>query len=67
MSEIVCLLPMVCYRFESNPHRLVIPRSLRRDVLNNLHIENQGAESIQARARQSAYWPGVDDMVKSHC
>ena len=58
---------LLMYRFESNPHRLVIPRSLRRDVLNNLHIENQGAESIQARARQSAYWPGVDDMVKSHC
>ena len=58
---------LIVYQYKSNPHRLVIPASLRRDILDNLHIANQGAESIQSRARQSVYWPGIDDMIKLHC
>ena len=58
---------LIVYQYKSNPHRLVIPASLRRDILDNLHIANQGAGSIQSRARQSVYWPGIDDMIKLHC
>ena len=58
---------LLMYRYESNPHRLVIPSTLRRNVLENLHAANQGVEAIQARARQSVYWPKIDDAIKAHC
>ena len=43
--------------------RLVIPTTLRRTVLNNLHAGHQGRDSMLRRARQSVYWPGIDAEV----
>ncbi|XP_043223095.1 uncharacterized protein K02A2.6-like [Amphibalanus amphitrite] len=40
--------------------RLVIPSSLRRDVLHRLHDAHQGMEKTKRRARLSVYWPGID-------
>lgn len=45
--------------------RLVAPRGLRRDILEILHSGHQGVTSMQARARDTIYWPGMDsDIVK---
>ena len=40
--------------------RLVIPASLRHDVLIRLHDAHQGVERTKRRARLSVYWPGID-------
>ena len=43
--------------------RLVIPASLRRDVLSRLHDAHQGIERTKRRARLCVYWPGIDRDV----
>ena len=43
--------------------RLVIPVSLRRDVLERLHQSHQGIERTKRRARLCLYWPGIDRDV----
>ncbi|XP_043212315.1 uncharacterized protein K02A2.6-like [Amphibalanus amphitrite] len=43
--------------------RLLVPRSLRRDVLKRLHAGHQGIERTKRRARQSVYWPGLNQQV----
>ena len=44
-------------------HRLVIPASIRRSVLQSLHSSHQGEERTKRRARQTVYWPGMDHDV----
>lgn len=39
---------MLMYKYENNPARIIIPRSLRSEVIDNLHAANQGVESIQS-------------------
>ena len=49
--------------------RLVIPQSLRRAVLKNLHDGHQGITKTRQLASQSVWWPGVsrdiDELVQS--
>ena len=45
--------------------RLVVPRKLRKEVLERLHSSHQGIERTRRRARQSVYWPGIDNDVKN--
>ena len=46
--------------------RLVIPRSLRSVILNNLHSANQGVTGMRFRANQCVYWPGLDSSIQNH-
>ena len=39
--------------------RIVIPPSLRNEVLNALHSAHQGVSSMFARAECSVFWPGI--------
>ena len=39
--------------------RVVIPPSLRRTVLENLHAAHQGVSSMELRARSIVFWPGI--------
>ena len=43
--------------------RLLVPRSLRRDMLKRLHAGHQGIERTKRRARQTVYWPGLNQQV----
>lgn len=43
--------------------RLVIPSTLRNDVLAKLHEGHQGIVKCKARARQSVWWPGLSQQV----
>ena len=43
--------------------RLVVPVSLRREVLRDLHASHQGVERTRRRARQTVYWPGIDEDI----
>ena len=49
--------------------RLVIPRSLGSEVLRNLHDSHQGINRTKMRARQTVYWPNIDngDNVVTSC
>ena len=45
--------------------RLVIPTQLRKEVLKHLHSSHQGIDKTRRRARQSVYWPGIDNDIKN--
>ncbi|XP_060073014.1 uncharacterized protein LOC132552840 [Ylistrum balloti] len=53
--------------------RIVIPPSLRTDVLTALHSAHQGTSSMMSRAETSVFWPGIcNDITKlrnscNHC
>ncbi len=44
-------------------HRAIIPESLREAVLLDVHRGHQGIEKCRLRARQSVYWPRVNDDI----
>ena len=43
--------------------RLLIPASMRRQVLISLHESHQGSVRTKERARLSIYWPGIDNDI----
>ena len=50
--------------------RLLIPRQMRREILNQLHEAHQGMVRTKQRARLTIYWPGLDndiDNMVSQC
>ena len=46
--------------------RTVIPRVLRREVLEGLHAGHQGVVSMRARAAESVFWPGLDRAIQDY-
>ena len=46
--------------------RIVIPRSLRKQIITNLHAANQGISGMKARANISVYWPGIDGQMREY-
>ena len=44
--------------------RLIIPESMRPDILQSLHQGHQGINKCLARARESVWWPGITSAVK---
>ena len=50
--------------------RMLVPRSLRRQVLDVLHKAHQGVVGMKALARQRFWWPGMDaevDQRRAQC
>ena len=50
--------------------RLLIPRQMGREMLNQLHEAHQGMVRTKQRARLTIYWPGLDndiDNMVSQC
>ena len=45
--------------------QIVVPRALRRDVLADLHASHQGIDRTKRRARQTVYWPGINNDVRT--
>ena len=43
--------------------RVIIPQSLRIDILDILHAAHQGCSSMEARASQSLWWPGMKERI----
>ena len=50
--------------------RIVIPPSLRKDILTALHSAHQGITAMTARAETSIFWPGITPSIaalREHC
>ena len=47
-----------------NWERVVVPRSLRREVLEGLHAGHQCVVGMKARAAHSVFWPGIDGAIQ---
>ena len=53
--------------------RIVVPRSLRKSIVENLHAAHQGVPSMERRAKSIVFWPGMTDDIQqtrakcSHC
>lgn len=45
--------------------RIIIPLSLRSEVLNLLHKSHLGIEKTKQRARSLVYWPGLDSDIEN--
>ena len=43
--------------------RVVIPPSLRQEVLRTLHSAHQGVSTMEARAREIVFWPGYTNDI----
>ena len=43
--------------------RLVIPSTMRKEILRQLHESHQGTVRTKQRARLAVYWPGIDKDV----
>ncbi|KAE8739912.1 hypothetical protein FOCC_FOCC014576 [Frankliniella occidentalis] len=43
--------------------RVIVPPSLRKKMLTRLHSAHLGIDKTRARARQSVYWPGVNNDI----
>ena len=43
--------------------KLLIPSSLRRKTLEQIHEGHQGMEKCMLKARESVYWPGISDDI----
>jgi hypothetical protein len=44
--------------------RVVIPTSLRTQVVNLLHSAHQGIEGMRSRAVNAVYWPGLNSSIR---
>ena len=45
--------------------RIVIPASLREDILGKLHGGHQGIVKTRALARDAVWWPGLSSEIKT--
>ena len=43
--------------------RVVVPSDLREEMLTRIHSGHQGQERCKLRARQSLYWPGMNNDI----
>ena len=43
--------------------RVLVPRSLRREVLECLHSVHQGVQGMKSRAAESVFWPGISAAI----
>ena len=44
--------------------RVIIPKSLRDEVLETLHSAHQGVTGMNERAQASVWWPGITPQIK---
>ena len=48
-------------------NRVVVPRSLQRQVLELLHLGHFGIQRMKQLARTAVYWPGIDHDIGQTC
>ena len=45
--------------------RIIIPNSLRTEMLEKIHAGHMGVEKSKRRARDSLYWPGMNGQIEN--
>ena len=45
--------------------RIIVPRALRRGILQDLHASHQGLTRTKQRARQLVYWPNITNDINN--
>lgn len=45
--------------------QLVIPKSMRADIMEKLHYNHLGIEKTKLRARELVYWPNINNDIKN--
>jgi transposase InsO family protein len=45
-------------------HRLVVPEALHKQMLDRIHDGHQGIVKCSRRARESVWWPGINQQIK---
>ena len=48
-------------------HQVIVPSSLREEMLHKIHKAHQGVDSSIRRARESLFWPGMQAAIKEKC
>ena len=48
-------------------HQVIVPSSLREEMLHKIHKAQQGAKSSITRARESLFWSGMQAAIKEKC
>ena len=48
-------------------NRVVIPASMRRQILEHLHLGHFGMQKMKQLARTAVYWPRMDDDIEATC
>ena len=48
-------------------HQVIIPPSMRQEMLNKIHKAHQGADSSIRRARETLFWPGMSAAIHQTC
>ena len=43
--------------------RIIVPRSMQKEILQILHIGHPGIVKVKARARTTVYWPGINSQL----
>lgn len=46
-------------------HRVLIPVKLQKEMLKRLHYGHLGVEKCRRRARESIWWPGISNRIKT--
>ena len=43
--------------------RIVIPKQLRKQILEKIHTGHMGQEKCKQRARSTVFWPGITNEI----
>ena len=45
-------------------HRLIVPHSWRKEILDRIHESHQGIVKCKQRARDILFWPGMSSQIE---
>ena len=45
--------------------RIIVPKALQKETLKLLHASHQGIERTKRRARQTVFWPGINNDIET--
>ena len=48
-------------------HQVIVPATLRDEMLQKIHKAHQGVDSSIRRARESLFWPGMQAAIREKC